>query len=71
MESLREDLSRMLEKVSQPVTADMRAYIEKEASRTASAHSAYSGFYSSELRELVARCDAEVIERHRYRFGDS
>jgi hypothetical protein len=71
MESLREDLSRMLEKVSQPVTADMRAYIEKDASRNASAHSAYSGYYSRELRELVARRDADVIERHRYRFEDS
>jgi hypothetical protein len=71
MESLRKDLSRMLEKVSQPVTADMRAYIEKDSPRYASAHSAYSDYYSSELRELVARRDAEVIERHRYRFGDS
>jgi hypothetical protein len=71
MESLRKDLSRMLEKVSQPVTADMRAYIEKDAPRNASAHSAYSDYYSTELRELVARRDAEIIERHRYRFGDS
>ncbi|MDP9090150.1 MAG: hypothetical protein M3O26_15565 [Pseudomonadota bacterium] len=71
MESLREDLSRMLETVAQPVSADMRAYIEKEAPRNASAHSSYTDYYSTASRELVARRDADIIERHRYRFGES
>ena len=71
VEDLREDLSRMLENVSQPVSADMRAYIEKEAPRNTSAHGAYTDYYSAELRELVAKRDAEIIERHGYRFEAS
>lgn len=71
VESLREDLSRMLEKVSQPVSAEMRTYIETEAPRNTSGHSDYRDYYSTALRELVARRDADVIERHKYRFGDS
>jgi hypothetical protein len=69
MEELRDDLPRMLEAAGQPVDEPMRTYIAEAAPRNASQHDSYTRYYSDSLRELVAERDAEVIERHGYRFG--
>ncbi len=70
MEDLRDDLLPMLESVRQPISDDMRAYLENEAPSNSSMHSDYTEYYSGSLRDLVAERDAEVIARHRYRFGE-
>jgi hypothetical protein len=70
MEDLRDDLVPMLEQVEQSVTQDMRSYIEKELPRNTSQHAVYVEYYSDALRDLVARRDAEIIVRHKYRFGE-
>lgn len=70
MERLREDLPRMLESVAQTVSVEMRRYIEREAPSNTSSHRDYPDYYTPTLRNMVAKRDAEIIERHRYRFGE-
>ena len=69
LEELRDDLIPMLERVSQPVSDEMRRYIETESPRNTSDHIGYTDYYDETLRDLVARRDAEVVHRHGYRFG--
>lgn len=70
MESLRQELPRMLASAGQTVAADMGEFIAQAAPRNAVGHAPYPEFFDDELRELVAARDAPVIERHGYRFGD-
>jgi hypothetical protein len=70
MEDLRIDLVPMLEQAKQPVSEPMRAFIDNELPRNTSQHRAYTEYYSDQLRDLVAKRDAEIIARHGYRFGD-
>ena len=69
MEELRDELPPMLEAAGQPLSEPMRAYIAEAAPRNTSQHDSYVHYYSDSLRDLVAERDAEVIERHGYRFG--
>jgi hypothetical protein len=69
LEELRDELLPMLESVGQPVSDEMRAFVERESPRNTSNHTAYTEYYSDALRDLVAERDAEVIVRHGYRFG--
>ena len=69
LEELRDEFLPMLESLGQPVSAEMRRYVEDEAPRNTSTHTAYADYYSDTLRDLVAQRDAEVIARHGYRFG--
>jgi len=70
MESLRQDLPRMLESVGQAVSKEMRDFIENAAPRNTATHARYTELYDSELRDLVAERDAPLIARHRFEFGD-
>ena len=70
LEELRTDLLPMLASVAQPIDERMRAYVDLEAPSNTSTHSGYTEYYSDALRDLVAERDAEVIARHRYRFGE-
>jgi hypothetical protein len=70
MESLRQELPRMLETVGECVSREMREFIDHAAPRNVAGHARYTEFYDDELRDLVAERDASVIERHGYRFGD-
>jgi hypothetical protein len=69
LEELRDELLPMLEGAGQPVGDAMRVYVENESPSNTSTHTAYTEYYSDELRDLVAERDAEVIDRHGYRFG--
>ena len=69
MEGLRDELPRMLEFAGQPVSEPMAEYIARGAPRNTSQHDGHVRYYSDSLRDLVAERDAEVIERHGYRFG--
>jgi len=70
LERLSADLLQMLSAVDQPVSEDMRAFIEQQAPRNRSAHEDYTAYYDEELRALVAERDAAIIARHGYRFGN-
>lgn len=70
MEAMREELPPMLESTGVTVSDAMRDYIDNGAPRNTSTHNSYAYYYSNELRDLVAKRDAEVIERHGYRFED-
>jgi hypothetical protein len=70
MESLRRDLPRLLESVGQVVSGEMLEFLSRAAPRNASRHAQYPEYYDAELRDMVAECDAPVIARHGYRFGE-
>jgi hypothetical protein len=70
MEVLRDELPDMLAEAGETVTEDMAAFIAGAAARNRSKHDSYVRYYTDELRELVAERDAELIERHGYRFGE-
>jgi hypothetical protein len=69
MEDLRDEFPRMLESVGQPLGERMLEYLANAAPSNTSHHNGYAQYYSDSLRDLVAERDAEVIERHGYRFG--
>jgi hypothetical protein len=69
LEELRDELLPMLASVGQPVSDEMRLFVERESPRNTSNHTTYTEYYSDALRDLVAERDAEVIARHGYRFG--
>jgi len=69
MEHLRDELLPMLESVGEPISPELRRFVESELPRNASTHAAYVDYYDAPLRDLVAERDAEVLERHRYSFG--
>jgi hypothetical protein len=69
MEELRDALPQLLEQVGQPISGPMQSYIAEAVPRNASRHDGYVRYYDDALRDLVAERDAEVIERHGYRFG--
>jgi len=70
MESLREDLPRMLESAGHPVDPAMQGFIDGATSRNASAHPPCMELYDDELRELVAERDALLIEPYGFKPGD-
>jgi hypothetical protein len=69
LEELREELPHLIESAAQPVSPEMRRYIDEESPRNTSEHRHYTDYYGDALRDLVAQRDAEVIQRHGYRFG--
>jgi hypothetical protein len=71
MEVLRDELPAMLAGTGEPVSEPMLDFIAGAAARNRSRHASYTRYYTDELRELVAQRDAEVIERHGYRFGEA
>ena len=70
MESLRDDLPRMLETVGEPVGAALRAHLATAPPANVSVHGDYRHYYTDNVRDLVALHDAPVIERFGYRFDD-
>jgi len=68
LQDLRDDLLPMLSAVGQPVSPEMQSFVEEAAPRNVSEHGDYTGYYGPALRDLVAERDAEIIQRHGYRF---
>jgi hypothetical protein len=69
MEALRDELPALFAAVEQPIDATVRLYIANRAPANTSQHAAYPQYYDDELRELVAVRDAQLINRHQYRFA--
>jgi hypothetical protein len=70
MERMRDDLLELLAQLDQPMSSQMRNYILTRAPANVSQHAAHPQYYSDELRSMVGRHDAELIDRHEYRFAD-
>ena len=69
MDRMREELIPMLTAVGEPVSGPMRAYVHEAPASNVSEHGPYADYYGAQLRDAVAERDAEVIERHGFRFG--
>lgn len=69
MESLRDELPRMLAAVGEPLSPAFHAEVRGMAPLNVSRHEAYTSYYDAGLRDLVARRDARLIDRYGYRFG--
>lgn len=66
MESLRQDFPAMLQRVNQPVSPPMRAFIAESAPLNTSAHAEYSTYYDASLAQEVATADESVVTRYGY-----
>ena len=69
VDSMRQDLLRMLGDVGQPVSGPMRDYLGTAAPRNAAVHARIAEFYDDDLRYLVAERDALLIESYGFEFG--
>ena len=69
MERLRDELPSLLASLGTPIPGPLREYIQSAPARNASEHADYADYFSAELRDLVAERDADLIDRHAYRFG--
>jgi hypothetical protein len=70
LEHLRVDLTQLFSSVGQPLSADMHTYINTARKRNVSEHEDYPDYFDEDLRALVEERDAQIIQRHGYRFGD-
>ena len=68
MHDLRDGLQRYLESAGIHVDPAMQAWLQLHAPVNTSTHDHYSAYYDDRSRELVARKDADLIARHRFRF---
>lgn len=69
LERLRDDLLDALVRVGQPVSRAMTRHVLDAPPENASAHEAYTTYYDTALRDLVAERDGELIARFGYSFG--
>ena len=70
MEHLRDELLKMLTGAGQIISNPMREWIASAPAKNVSAHGRYVEYYGTELRDLVAERDADLIAAHGYRFGE-
>lgn len=69
VESLRRDLLDFLGRIEQPISIELRAFIEQAAPRNTSTHGSYREYYDEALAALVTERDRHVVEAFGYRFG--
>ncbi|WP_159016279.1 hypothetical protein [Cognatiluteimonas profundi] len=71
MARLREGLRDFLPSVGIDLTPTMQEWLRDRAPINTSAHAHYSAYYDAPTRELVAAKDAELIQRHGFRFDEA
>ena len=69
-EKLREHLLRFFDQTGISASPELRHHIAEHERRNASEHEAYTRYYDDELRDLISRRDASVIDLYGYRYGD-
>ena len=69
MEQLRADISMLLAETGEPVTGELKRYIDTAPALNSTEHGSYAGFYDAELTQLVAQRDELVITKHGYSFS--
>ena len=68
MENLRAELVAALPTCGRALSSEEQQFIGQEPPTNTTQHGHYSDYYSTELRDLVARQDAALIERFGYAF---
>lgn len=66
MEALRVELPRVMAHAGVPAGAALGRFLQAGAPRNVSVHGPVDGYYDAELRSLVARRDAALIDRYGY-----
>lgn len=69
-ENLRAELLEFFEREGVAVSPPLREFVHGAAPRNASAHADWRDYYDRALVDLVAKRDANVVERFGYAFGD-
>ena len=67
-ENLQEDFLDILERLGVDETEAIRDALQSGERKNTSRHSHYSHYYDDELRELIGRLDAALIDRFGYEF---
>jgi Tfp pilus assembly protein PilF len=67
-ENLQEDFLDILERLGVAETEAIRDTLQSRERKNTSRHSHYSHYYDDELRELIGRKDADLIDRFDYEF---
>jgi len=70
-ESLRDDLLSFFAQMRFAPPSGFEDYVRAQADRNTSSHGPSQDHYDAELRERVARRDAELIQSHQYRFEEA
>lgn len=70
MEELREAIPALVRASGETISEAADSHFASAPPLNRSQHRPYESYYDAALRDLVATRDAELIERHRYRFGD-
>lgn len=66
MESLRTDLPRLLAQFGTELPSALQEFIAQSPRLNTSTHEESARYYDPELADLVARRDAEIVDRHGY-----
>lgn len=69
LENLRADISALLAEAGEPVTGELKRYIDTAPALNSTDHSACANLYDDELRRWIAQRDALIIARHGYSFS--
>ncbi len=70
MERLRDELPSLLVGAGVQIGRAASTYLLEAPATNRSAHAGYAEYYGTELRDLVAQHDADIIAKHDYRFGE-
>jgi len=68
MDNLREGVARFLEERTSLATDLTRRFLSRAPAMNASEHAPYRSYYDADTRDLVARYDAHVIDRHGFKY---
>jgi hypothetical protein len=69
MEDLRQELAAMLRQAGENLTESLLDELQNEPPHNTSVHMPYASYYDAQLRQHVARRDADIIDRYGYRCG--
>jgi hypothetical protein len=67
-EQLRSEMLRPLERTGTPITSKVKRYLDQGPALNAASHAPYRKYYDRELRDLVGRQDAYILDRFGYRY---
>jgi hypothetical protein len=69
MERMRDELPPMLSALGAAISPAAASHLAAAPATNTSAHADYAEYYGSELRDLVAERDAQIIAQYGYGFG--
>ena len=69
MERMRDELPPKLNAIGAAISPAAASYLATAPATNTSAHADYTEYYGSELRDLVAERDADILSQYGYSFG--